>query len=325
MMRLNRVFLLIPLLILIFILNASRPGSRVEGCLNGCSILREDQKSFLRVVSLNMLHGRPKFEYLPQRIEIIANEITRLDADIILLQEVPWTLKMGNGAKVLAEKTGMNYAYLRANGNRWAIAFEEGEAILSRYPLKNPSNLELKPKNGFFEHRVVLHAIAETWLGEVDLFVTHLTQGEAEINRRQSVALMDFVELRDPGFAIIAGDFNAKPESPQIQELQSTWIDAYVIANPGDEGYTCCIDNLVQQDARLTKRIDYIFLVGVDNAPRIEIVQRAFTQPVEVDIGWLWASDHVGLMVDLEEGPEDAEEPEDTEEPEDAEGTQEVR
>ena len=62
-----------------------------------------------------MLHGFPKFKFLPERLEMIASEINRLDPDIVLLQEVPWTLKIGSAAEFLAEKTGMNHAYLRAN------------------------------------------------------------------------------------------------------------------------------------------------------------------------------------------------------------------
>jgi endonuclease/exonuclease/phosphatase family metal-dependent hydrolase len=252
------------------------------------------------MVNLNIFHGYPKFEYLPQRIEIIAEEISRLDADIILLQEVPWTLRLGNCVKALAEKTGMNYAYARANGNRWAIAFEEGEAILSRYPLKNPTVWELFPRGGFFEHRVVLHTTAVTSLGEVDLYVTHLTNGEVETNFDQAIGLMDIVDLKGRSPAIIAGDFNAKPESPQIQQLKTIWIDTYQVTNPGKEGYTCCIHNLTQRGAELHKRIDYIFLKQERYEPRIKSVQQVFTIPVGVDNGWLWASDHIGLVLDFE-------------------------
>jgi endonuclease/exonuclease/phosphatase family metal-dependent hydrolase len=151
-MKINRIFFLIPVFSLFWILNVSRPSTRAKGCLEGCAVIQEREKDNLRIVTLNMLHGRPKFEYLSQRIKIIADVITRLDADIIMLQEVPWTLRLGNCVKVLAEKTGMNYAYAKANGNRWMIAFEEGEAILSRYPLKNPAVWELTPRGGFFEH-----------------------------------------------------------------------------------------------------------------------------------------------------------------------------
>jgi endonuclease/exonuclease/phosphatase family metal-dependent hydrolase len=120
---------------------------------------------------------------------------------------------------------------------------------------------------------VVLHAIADTSLGEVGLYVTHLTNGEPEINQGQTIGLMDIVELRSSSTAIIAGDFNTKPESAQIQELKTRWIDTYHVSNSGKEGNTCCIHNLTQRDAKLHKRIDYIFLKQEPNELRIKSVQ----------------------------------------------------
>jgi endonuclease/exonuclease/phosphatase family metal-dependent hydrolase len=78
-----------------------------------------------------MLHGFPTFHRLGERLELIVDEARRLDADVVLLQEVPWTPAMGGVAEALAARLAMNHVYLRANGNRGAILFEEGEAILS--------------------------------------------------------------------------------------------------------------------------------------------------------------------------------------------------
>jgi endonuclease/exonuclease/phosphatase family metal-dependent hydrolase len=293
--------LLIPGAILIWVLSASRPGSRVEACLDGCAVPRDFQDGGLRIVSLNMLHGFPKFEYLSRRLETIANEINRLEPGVVLLQEVPWTLKTGSVARILAEKTGMNYVYLRANGNRWAIAFEEGSAILSRYPLADPAYLELQPRAGFFEHRIVLHANAITPMGEVGLYVTHLTDGEADINRDQAGSLLEFVTSEKVTFAVIAGDFNARPESPQIQRLSSVWVDTFPQAHPGSSGFTCCIDDLAQEIVAPDKRIDYIFLKSGDTLPGVVASERVFAHPFALAGGWLWASDHIGLLVDLGE------------------------
>jgi endonuclease/exonuclease/phosphatase family metal-dependent hydrolase len=241
--------LLIPVAILIWVLSASHPGSRVEYCLDGCAIPSNIQDGGLRVVSLNMLHGFPKFEHLSNRLETIASEINRLQPDVVMLQEVPWTPKTGSVARLLAEKTGKNYVYLRANGNRWAIAFEEGSAILSRYPLVDPAYLELQPKVGGFEHRIVLCVNAVTHMGVVGLYVTHLTDGEADINRKQSDSLMGYVSSENVTFAVIAGDFNARPESTQIQMLSSVWVDTFARTHPGSAGFTCCIDDLTQENA----------------------------------------------------------------------------
>jgi len=76
-------------------------------------------------------------------LDLIAQEIRRQDADIVCLQEVPWAPHIGSAAQYLAARTGLNHVYFRANGNRWTILFEEGEAILSRYPLRDVTFEEL--------------------------------------------------------------------------------------------------------------------------------------------------------------------------------------
>jgi len=302
-----RAGLLIALLALalaaVWLLNVSRPGGPVEGCPQGCAVPNERRAGPLRVMSLNMLHGHPDFEHLDARLEIIAGEIQRLDPDIVLLQEVPWRHQLGGtAAAYLAERSGLNYLYLRANGNRWAIFFEEGEAILSRYPLADPVYAELKPQAGVFEHRVVLGATALTPWGEVQLFVTHLTNGLAEVNQEQSATLLDFVAAYVTQPAIVAGDFNAQDDSPQIEALTQAWLDAYRTANPDDPGFTCCIDGLTQPAQTLTKRIDYLFIVPNNPIPRVVSAHRVFDQPFQGAEGWLWASDHVGLLVEIELG-----------------------
>jgi endonuclease/exonuclease/phosphatase family metal-dependent hydrolase len=116
----------------------------------------------LRVLALNVLHGFPRFERLDPRLAMIADEIRRQEVDLACLQEVPWTLRQESAAEYLARETGMNYLYLWANGNRWAILSEEGAAILSRYPLRDVTFQELRPRAALFEHRVLLKATAVT-------------------------------------------------------------------------------------------------------------------------------------------------------------------
>jgi endonuclease/exonuclease/phosphatase family metal-dependent hydrolase len=256
-------------------------------------------------MSLNVLHGHPRFEDLSRRLGLIADEIRRQDADIVCLQEVPWTRDVGSGAEYLARATGLNHVYVRANGNRRAIAFEEGLAILSRYALRDATFVELRPRAGFFEHRVALHATAVAPWGDVDVFVTHLTHGDTETNRRQAVSLMAFVIADAGDVAVVAGDLNAVEGSLQIQMLAQVWVDAYRAAHPDDEGLTCCIDDLHNGPGEpLEKRIDYVFLAGhPGRGARVTGARRVLDQPSQVLEGWQWASDHVGLVAMFELEP----------------------
>jgi endonuclease/exonuclease/phosphatase family metal-dependent hydrolase len=290
------------LLVLAWVLSASRPGMAAMGCPRDCATVAERREGPLRVMSLNVLHGFPRFERLPERLDLIAREIRSHDADIVCLQEVPWTRAEGNAAEHLARLTGLNQVYLRANGNRRTIFFEEGEAILSRFPLHDPVFVELAPRAGFFEHRVALQATAATPWGDLRVVVTHLTHGEPEVNRGQAGSLQAFVEAAGDGPAVIAGDLNAVEDSPQIQALSGNWIDAYRTANPGDPGPTCCIDDLHAGPGEpLEKRLDYVFLAPqTGHGIRVRRAQRVLDRPAQVLEGWQWASDHVGLLVHVE-------------------------
>jgi len=300
--RYGWLVLFLGLLLIVWMLNASKAGTHAEGCPQRCSTAGERREGPLRVMSLNVLHGHPEFEHLSRRLNLIADEIRRRDADIVCLQEVPWTRQLGSGAEYLSQRAGLNYLYLRANGNRWTILFEEGVAILSRYPLKDPTFVELEPQAGFFEHRVVLHATATTPSGDVGVFVTHLTNGDPDANLNQAASLMGFVGALGSGLSIVAGDFNAKEDSPQIKILTHQWVDTHRVANPNDEGLTCCIDNLAGGPTEpLEERIDYVFLVPqARQGVKVHSAQRVLDQPFQVSGGWQWASDHVGLLTAIE-------------------------
>ncbi len=280
----------------LWIPHVSKPGDEVESCLDGCAVVRPQADGLLRVMSLNVLHDFPHFDSLSQRLDLVAGEILRLDADIVMLQEVPWTPETGYAVKYLAQQVGMNYVYLRATGNHNTIRFEEGEAILSVYPLKSPSFRELQPQAAYFEHRVVLHAVASTPMGILNLFVTHLS-GKEGIGPGQVESLLAFADNVE-GPAILAGDFNALESSPQIISLSSVWVDAYRAIHPGELGYTGSVDNLqAGPDEPLEKRIDYIFV-----SPNLRLLDagRFANHPFPVDGGWLWVSDHIGLWIVIE-------------------------
>lgn len=294
----------VPLLLSVWLANVSRVGTRVEGCPDGCARLVERSEGPCRVMSLNLLHGFPRFHRLRQRLDLISEEILRQDPDVVCLQEVPWTGSLGSAAEYLAKKTGFNHVYLRANGNRWTILFEEGEAILSRYPLRDVVYTELRPQAALFEHRVVLAATVVTPWGNVRVFVTHLTNGAAQINHAQAASLTAFVARYGEGPAMVAGDFNATDDSPQIKAITEQWVDTYRAVHDAEQGFTCCIDDLSSDfSTPLEKRIDYIFLVP---APGYQVTvvdsRRVLDKPLWKTGRWQWASDHVGLVTSIRVG-----------------------
>jgi endonuclease/exonuclease/phosphatase family metal-dependent hydrolase len=283
----------------LFALSASGPGQSVVGCAEGCAAPVERRAGPLRIVSLNMLHGFPLFKNLALRLDLIAAELKRMDADIVLLQETPWTVRTGYGAEYLAKQLGYNYLYYRANGDHALIFFEEGEAILSRFPLKDPIFIELKPRVGWFESRVSLGTTTITAWGGVTVFVTHLTDKDPVVRAGQMESLSNFVEKNKGEITLVAGDFNSDETSPAIAELAHLWLDTYRISHPADPGLTCCIDNLANgPNEPLEERIDYIFLLP--GGGKLVDFESVFDQPFPVASGWQWASDHTGLVAEIE-------------------------
>ncbi len=279
----------------LFVASASRVGEP-EGCLSGCARSEPRRPGPLRVLSLNVLHGFPHFGTLEARLGLVAAEILEDDADLVLLQEVPWTPGLGNGAAHLAALVGQNHVFMAANGNRRTIFFEEGAAILSRFPLGEVAGFELEPRAGLFEQRIVLHARVAAPGGPIDAFSTHLTNGAAERNRGQADSLRRWVDRRAGARFVVAGDFNALPDSPQMRRLASDWTDAWSAARSGEAGETCCAALAAGPGAPLRERIDFLFTAP---GARVRTARRVLAEPVAHGGAWLRASDHAGLFVEL--------------------------
>ncbi len=287
------------LIVVLWLPNVSRPGTPVEACPGACAAIGVSQHETVRVLTLNTLHGFPRFDHLDQRLDLIADGLLQEQPDLVCLQEISWTPGHGNTAAYLAARAGYTYVYSRANGNRWTILFEEGEAILSRYPLREIAATELLPRAGLFEHRIALQAVAATPLGDVRIVATHLADGDAGVNERQAAALTDFV-TSSPYPTVVCGDLNATEDTPQIRSLSASMVDAYRVARPDAPGLTCCVDDLSDPVGTFNKRIDYIFVTR-ENPASLDVVsaRTLFDRPYSVEDGWHWASDHGGLIIDL--------------------------
>ncbi|MGN9837938.1 endonuclease/exonuclease/phosphatase family protein [Nonomuraea sp. H19] len=111
---------------------------------------------------------------------------------------------------------------------------------------------------------------------------------------------------------VVAGDFDAPPEEASIrfwsglQSLQGMSVayrDVWQWAHPHDPGHTFTpVNPLVKSGnwpLEAGRRIDYLFVRCRGNGPtlRPEDCWQIFNQPVN----GVWASDHFGLAVSLEE------------------------
>lgn len=256
----------------------------------------------------------------PRRIELINRELRRLDPDLVSLQEVLRTADKDQLAALL-DGTGLHGTHqgeVVTLEPRFADRFG-GNAVASRWPHRIVDAVDL---GGADVPDVPWRALAALVplpdLGDMLLIVPTISyQLEAEAAReRQVMVLADLdARLRTEVPTIIAGDFNATPDSAGIRFLtglqsidgRSTYYhDAWAIAGDGP-GHTWTVDNpnahkdigyLVGQSGH-RRRIDYIF-VGAGHAhpkvrARIHAAAVAFNEPVD----GVWPSDHFGLVADL--------------------------
>jgi len=167
----------------------------------------------LRVLSYNIHKciGGLDRRYQPQRV---AEVISKLEPDVLLLQEVDAHAARSNGDRqvdVLGDLVGMRYRTwfpnvdVRGGGHY-------GNAILSRYPLIESTNIDLSIR--FKKKRSVLHGVLRVRHDEVDrtVHVFNMHLGLARFERRiQLRTFLDshpFATLHHDTPVVVGGDLN---------------------------------------------------------------------------------------------------------------------
>jgi len=126
----------------------------------------------ITVISANLWHDWPLRRRLSDRLESFAQLVESEGADVVLLQEVIRSPAIC-ADDWLAQRLGMARVYTRANGDETAIGFEEGLAVLSRFPIQAPQRTSLGIRKGFF-HRMALAAEVVSPLGKLFAVSVHL-------------------------------------------------------------------------------------------------------------------------------------------------------
>jgi len=303
----------LPALVVAALLLAVLPGGGAAG---------EDSLPALRVVTFNLLHGGPSSgwrgdgEHLEERLAMVTRELQALAPDVIGLQEASIARGRGNVAARLARALGLHWAHASATRRVsglgwidglivWAMNFEEGPAILSRFPIVETSVVDLPRCRRFYDPRVLLRATLQTPRGRLDVFSTHTGHDACQVRR-----IAEIVGARRGGLpALVMGDFNAADTADWMVALRREhgFIDAFRAAWPQAPGRT-----VWQQPgaptATVTRRVDFIFVVpNGAPAPRVRGSRVVLDTPARrPDGSTLWPSDHYGVLAELELGAADA-------------------
>jgi endonuclease/exonuclease/phosphatase family metal-dependent hydrolase len=260
----------------------------------------------LRVLTLNIwnLSGNWK-----SRRHAIVAVLRSRDPDVVCLQEVVVS-ERGNQAEWLASELG-GWSVAHAGEPAPAGAGQFGNAVLSRWAIATSSSTQLPYASDEREvQRVVVHARTNG----VDVFSTHLSWQlhDAALREQQVQALVQFVaDCTDPAARVgpvVAGDFNAEPDSTAIRYLTglasldgaSTYLqDAWRLAGDGP-GLTWSNGNPhATLDQEPDRRIDYVFsgFHGRTGAGRPMACEIVANEPVD----GVWPSDHFGVFATLKE------------------------
>jgi endonuclease/exonuclease/phosphatase family metal-dependent hydrolase len=207
------------------------------------------------VMSFNIHHGQGTDGVVD--LERIARVIRASGADIAGLQEVDRHFAdRSSWADQAAELAGLLDWHLAYGANidldppapgRPRVQF--GNAVLSRHPIGRWQNTLLFRSPGE-EQRGLLHVEVDPPGLPLHVYVTHLDAFSEADRVQQAQQVAELVGENCP--AVLLGDFNARPETPEIGRLRATLTDTWTAAAGGGPLATHPAD-------APAARIDYIF------------------------------------------------------------------
>ncbi len=238
----------------------------------------------LTVVSLNLA--------MREDVDQIAAELTATGiaqtADVLLLQEVLHRKPFADVAAQLGARLGLESLY------RDAFTFDgersSGQAILSRYPHREPRVLNLKRFDLAFRSRsrIALGAAVDTPAGPVHVLNVHLDTRiniEARLDQLESVT-RDVESLRGP--AIVGGDFNTNNNRWLMSAIPLPLISrqgAGLLRFMEGRGFSSAFESGRPTHDSLRMQLDWVFLRGLQ-------ATTGSIQPMQV-------SDHHALVVSV--------------------------
>lgn len=248
----------------------------------------------VKIATINLRHDSDWWE---ERFPLIADEIVRLEPDLIGLQEVEIGIEQSRALLDLITERNPSLKYERDEELKSGLAAITGEgiAIFSRHEILERAAESLQ------YGRVVLFNRIRVGGRIVDLYNTHLHhQGGDEVRLPQMKAILNLIEANDAGHAtFLTGDMNATPDSQTILAAREAgFMDAFLTvhgAQTATIGNTSPIQLAKEPVAQAPRRrIDFIFAKGGDEVEvSVQGAEIAFDEPNEMG---LYPSDHLGVV-----------------------------
>ena len=274
----------------------------------------------LLVMNQNLLHGMlnedptaEPFDRVGDRVRLVGQALAAAKPDIATLQEINITAT-GGYPDIRAALRSALPDYQQTFGSIAGEPINQGalgQMTLTKLPIISTENRHIQSVRAV--HRVTVRTAA----GPVDIFNAHLdgtNDNDPQFSVNEINKVLAFVnETRSGGPAILAGDFNARPDSPSIKVLLNAgYIDALAkagnatCAKKGDPGCTNSNMPLVDNPSQNSdQRIDYIFVLP-GNSVAATVTEASLFDNKPVDVGGghtLWPSDHIGVRAVIELTP----------------------
>ncbi len=278
-------------------------ATSTAGAPNGVGAAGE-RKITLKVMTINVRHFRDFWE---ERFPLIADEIVRLNPDLIGLQELQMDIKQAKTLLNLIEERTREaplkyYKYEHIKTGKYMMS-GEGVGIFSRYPMEKEGWADLK------SGRPVVFARVSPAEGlTVDFYNTHLHNTDDDaLKTEQARKIMDLMGKHEGGFAtFLTGDMNSKDDSGTIGFIISnSFVDTYKTFHGGDatstRGNTCPVvmskENAPQN---FTHRIDFVFMRPARGGEGNVRILDSVVCFMNADARGLYPSDHLGVMTTFE-------------------------
>lgn len=207
-------------------------------------------KDQIKVVSFNIKLGQ-KIEQATQELQ--ENEGLR-DADIILLQEMN-----AEAVEFLARRLKYNFIYYPASIHTKHDK-DYGNAILSRWPIKDPQKIILPYEHPFRKLKRIA-AVATIVVGEYEILTYCVHTEMFWLNNPKRLEQAEaIIASVPPGvkYVIVGGDFNT--ELPRlVEETESVFDKAGFTRVSGGIGFTSQADPL----GLIQFELDHIFVKGL--------------------------------------------------------------
>ncbi len=174
----------------------------------------------LKVMAYNIKHGAG----LDGKVDLerIAKVIAAENPDVVTLQEVDIKCQRSGSVDQAAELGRLLKMEHRFGKFMDFQGGEYGLAVLSRLPIEK-AQVHVLPTGA--EPRCALEVVVKSpkWPGKFSVVSIHNDWTKEEIRVRQVTALLKALDKRN-GPVILAGDFNAKPESESLKLLKkASW------------------------------------------------------------------------------------------------------